>query len=81
MKQGNDILVNQFYKKKKEFVFVGFVKFHGVNSPTVPGSRCQALTTGSQSSWILNDPGCSTPLKQGGANPGGWATSPGPYDM
>ena len=68
-------------KKKKKFVFVGFVKFHGVNSPTVPGSRYQALTTSSQSSWILNNPGCSTPFKQGGANLGDLATSPGSYDM
>lgn len=63
-------------KRKKEFV--EFVKFRGVSSPTVPGSRDPALTTGSHSSWIRNNPGCGTPFKQGGAHLGDSATSPDP---
>ena len=46
MKQSNDTLVKQFYKKKKSG-FLGFVKIHRVNSPTVPGLTYQAETTSS----------------------------------
>ena len=47
MKQSNDTLVKQFYKKKKKSGFLGFVKIHRVNSPTVPGLTYQAETTSS----------------------------------
>lgn len=59
MKWGSDVSVNQLYqkKKKKKSRFVEFVKFLGVNSPIVPDSSYQVLTTSSQNSWIVNNPG------------------------
>ena len=48
MKQSNDTLEKQFYKNFfKKSGFLGFVKFHRVNSPTVPGLPYQVETASS----------------------------------
>ena len=79
MKQSNDTLVKQFYKKKK--VWISRV----CQDPQSKFSHCAWFNLPSWNNQFIkflnNNLGCSTPLKQDGANQGDLATSQGSYDI
>ena len=79
MKQSNDTLAKQFYKNFKNKVWISRV----CQVPQGKFSHCAWFNLPSWNSQFIkflnSNLGCSTPLKEDGANQGDWATSQGSY--